>query len=85
MSLGSPLVLLGRSDCEICEALYHTLMRDREIAEQGISVIDIDEHPALQARYHFRIPVLLRDETELWAGPLAMDSFAALVARIREN
>ncbi len=85
MSIRLPLQLLGRPDCEICEALYHALMRDSDIAEQGISVIDIDAHPALQARYHFRIPVLMRGETELWAGPLATDSWSALVARIHAN
>lgn len=77
-----PLRLLGRPDCEICEGLYGALITDAAIAALGIEVVNIDEHPDLQARYHFRIPVLVRGETELWAGPVHLDTLENLIASV---
>lgn len=76
------LRLMSRPDCELCLALVEALHAVPGFDPARLEVIDIDGEPALQLRYHFRIPVLLAGETEIWAGPPpAAETLAAALAR----
>jgi len=76
---GTGLRLFLRRDCELCEALYATLLAEPRIASLAIEVIDIDEMTDWRPAYHFRIPVLTRGDQELWAGPVDEDSRQHLI------
>jgi hypothetical protein len=76
------LRLFARRDCEICDALQAALLGDARIAALGVEVIDIDEFPEWRPQYHFRVPVLVRGETELWAGAVMDDTLEELFASV---
>lgn len=76
------LRLMARPDCELCEALITVLSGMPGFDPARLEVVDIDTVPELQARYHFRIPVLLAGEAEVWAGPPGdADTLTAALAR----
>lgn len=57
--------LLGRSWCHLCEQLHEAL---RPLAAElgwAVEVLDVDQHPALLARWDEYVPVLLHGEHEL--------------------
>lgn len=78
------LRLLGRHECELCEALYAVLLADPALASAGIIWLDLDDVPALRERYLYSIPVvLLDDDSEIWVGPAddtTTDTLKALLA-----
>jgi len=54
--------VLSRPDCSLCEQLLAELAEVLTPAEAArVSVVDIDQDPALTQKYGHRIPVLLAD------------------------
>lgn len=63
--MNAPTVIVySRAGCHLCEDAKALLMR------HGLSVeeVDIDQDPALKARYHECIPVVLIDGVERFRG-----------------
>lgn len=58
------MTLFGRSYCHLCEEMAEAL--GPLAAELGFTVetVDVDEDPALEARYGERVPVLVDPEGE---------------------
>jgi len=79
---GEPVRLFMRRECAICDALLAALRDDARTAALDLELIDIDEHPEWRLQYHFRVPVLTRGDTELWAGPVDDDSREQLLASV---
>ena len=52
-------LLLGRSDCPLCEELYAELMQALAGHPAEVTTADVDTRPEWQRRYGLRIPVLL--------------------------
>ena len=52
------LTLLYREGCHLCEEMESLLFELLEPGSFGLRRIDIDEHPALLAEHHVRVPVL---------------------------
>ncbi len=59
------LTLLGRNYCHLCHDMEAAL--EPLVAEFGcsLSVVDVDAHPDLEAKYDELVPVLLHGENEL--------------------
>jgi hypothetical protein len=73
---------MSRQGCELCEALAETLREVPSLDPARVEIVDIDSDPALQSRYHYRVPVLLVGETEVWAGPArGIDALCAALAQ----
>jgi hypothetical protein len=54
--------VLSRPDCSLCEQLLAELAEVLSPAEAArVSVVDVDQDPALAGKYGHRIPVLLAD------------------------
>jgi hypothetical protein len=54
--------VLSRPDCSLCEQLLAELAEVLSPAEAAqVSVVDVDQDPALARKYGHRIPVLLAD------------------------
>lgn len=65
MSAAKRFTVMSREWCHLCHDLVDAL---RPIAaEYGweIEVVDVDQHPELEARWDELVPVLLHDEHEL--------------------
>lgn len=58
------MTLFGRSYCHLCEEMAEAL--GPLAAELGLTIetVDVDEDPALEARYGERVPVLVDPEGE---------------------
>jgi hypothetical protein len=58
---GAALLLFTRRGCCLCEGLEQRL-RDLGLSAEGpaatLRLVDVDEHPRLQARYGLEVPVL---------------------------
>ncbi|MDR5831757.1 glutaredoxin family protein [Caballeronia sp. LP006] len=64
-SPGAPFILYGRAWCHLCEDMRAELEPIAEQFGRAILWIDIDEDPALEARYDERVPVLILAGVEL--------------------
>jgi glutaredoxin len=65
MTTGAAFVLYGRAWCHLCEDMRAELEPIAQRFGIGIQWIDIDDDPALEARYNERVPVLMLDGREL--------------------
>lgn len=59
------LTLLGREGCHLCEDMERLLGELLPPGSHHLNRVDIDEHPALRAVHHVRVPVLLLGDDEL--------------------
>jgi hypothetical protein len=60
--IGVHWTVLSRPDCSLCEQLLAELAEVLSPAEAAqVSVVDVDQDPALARKYGPRIPVLLAD------------------------
>ncbi|NEK58219.1 glutaredoxin family protein [Geodermatophilus sabuli] len=58
------LQLMTRAGCHLCATAATTLEQIAAEARVGVSAVDVDADPALQAEYGDRVPVVLLDGTE---------------------
>ena len=58
-------ILYGRAWCHLCDEMRAELEPIAQRFGMGIDCIDIDEDPALEARYNELVPVLTLDGVEL--------------------
>jgi glutaredoxin len=65
VNAGASFILYGRAWCHLCEDMRAAL--EPIAAQHGMSIewIDIDEDPALEARYNELVPVLMLNGVEL--------------------
>lgn len=62
---GLTLTLYGRTWCHLCEDMLAGL-RELQVRQPfALTVIDVDEQPALEQRFGERVPVLVHGEREL--------------------
>ena len=67
----SPLVLLTRPECGLCEEMSRALAAlARRVPLPALIVRDVDEDALLSRRYGLKIPVLLLDGQAVCAGQL---------------
>ncbi len=64
MTSGAPFILYGRVWRHLCEDMRVALKLIAERFGVAIEWIDIDENPALEARYNELVPVLTLDGVE---------------------
>ena len=79
------LTLLYREGCHLCEemeALLHELLPAQSFA---LERIDIDEHPALLARHHVRVPVLSLGGAELCHHFLDLAAVSSALAGLQST
>ncbi|MCK6391430.1 MAG: glutaredoxin family protein [Azonexus sp.] len=59
------LTLISRGYCHLCHDMEVALAPLAEAWGVGVTVLDVDADPALEARYDELVPVLLHGETML--------------------
>lgn len=77
------LTLLGRNYCHLCHDMEQAL---RPIAEEygvNVELVDVDQHPELEARYDELVPVLLWGDEELCHYFLDEARVRAVLSQIR--
>jgi Glutaredoxin-like domain (DUF836) len=61
----SALTLLGKPGCHLCEEMRAVVERVLEGTALQLQELDIQDHPDLERRYVFEIPVLLFEGQEI--------------------
>ena len=74
------LTLLYREGCHLCEEMEALLAELLEPGSCEIERLDVDEHPALLAEHHVRVPVLALDGIELCHHFLDLEAVRAALA-----
>ena len=77
------LTLLGRNYCHLCHDMEQAV---RPIAEEygvNVELVDVDQHPELEARYDELVPVLLWGDEELCHYFLDEARVRAVLSQIR--
>lgn len=65
MSVGREFTVLSREWCHLCHDLVDALTPLAAEFGWHITVVDVDRHPELEARWDELVPVLLHGEREL--------------------
>ena len=68
MSLPIRVTILSREDCHLCDDVYRIAVRLQSELYIEVSKVSIDGDKVLVERYGTRIPVVLLDEVEHFAG-----------------
>lgn len=68
------LTVYSRYGCHLCTDMLQALARLQPVFGFEITVLDVDDDPALATRYGDRVPVLLAGDTELCCHFLDEDS-----------
>ena len=63
--MATELTLLSRSYCHLCHDMEEALEPLSAEFDATVTVIDVDVHPALEAKYDELVPVLLHGDIEL--------------------
>ena len=73
------LVLYTREGCHLCEDMLAQLNEFSQSLNFTLSVIDIDETPALRQRYNDAVPLLLAGDREICRHFLDLKSLQAAI------
>lgn len=78
---GPTVVVYTRQQCGLCEKAERLVAA--EAAGAAVRLVDVDEDPELQRRYHVRVPVVTVDGDEIAAGRVAPGTVARALRRAR--
>lgn len=60
--MSSPLTLVHRHDCDLCDEMVHDVEElRRTVPLPPLVIVDVDSDPELTRRYGLNVPVLLLD------------------------
>lgn len=77
------LTVLSRDYCHLCDEMIEQLQGLQDASGFAFEVRDVDQHPALEARFGERVPVLLGGEEELCHYRLDVPALNAWLAKFR--
>ena len=75
------LTVYSRLYCHLCEDLLARLHRLQGELGFALEVLDVDEDPALRARYHEDVPVLVGGDEEICRHFLDEEALRRYLAR----
>lgn len=77
------LTVLARGYCHLCDEMIDALRALQGGAHFAFEVCDVDDDPALEARFGERVPVLLAGDEELCHYRLDPAAVSAWLAKFR--
>ena len=81
MSLPIRVTVLSREDCHLCDDVYRLAVRLQSELYIEVSKVSIDGDKVLVERYGTRIPVVLLDEVEHFAGNVTEGEFRRAIKK----
>lgn len=75
------VVVLSRSDCCLCDEALAAVEAARRIVPFSVEVVDVDDDPALAARYGHEVPVVLVDGRKAFKYRLTSDQLLRRLKR----
>lgn len=77
------VTILSRHECHLCDVVERMARHVQADVPFTLARVNIDEHPDLAARYGERVPVVLIDEVETFAGKVTEGDFRRAIDRAR--
>lgn len=81
--MAAELTLLSRSYCHLCHDMEVALAPIAEEFGASVTVLDVDDHPALVEKYDELVPVLLLGDVELCHYFLDVERVRDVLGQIR--
>ena len=83
MSMPVRMTIFSRDDCHLCRVVYRIAMRLQAELNIETSQVDIEGDRILMERYGARVPVILLDEVEHFAGKVTEGELRRAIKRAR--
>jgi len=77
------VTILSRHECHLCDVVERMARHVQAEVPFTLTRMNIDEHADLAARYCTRVPVVLIDQVEAFAGKVAEGDFRRAVKKAR--
>ena len=83
MSMPVRVTILSREDCHLCEVVYRIATHLQSEMNTKTSKVSIEGNTTLTERYGSRVPVVLLDEVEHFAGKVTEGELRRAIKRAR--
>ena len=83
MAIKPKLTVLSREYCHLCEDMISALQTLQGRFSFDIQVVDVDNHPEVEAKWGDKVPVLLDGEIEICHYHLDVAALDARLARMK--
>jgi hypothetical protein len=83
MSMPIRVTILSREDCHLCDVVYRIAMHLQSELRIETSKVHIEGDRVLTERYGARVPVILLDEVEHFAGKVTEGELRRAIKRAR--
>ena len=75
------VTILSRHDCHLCDVVMRIAKQVQAETPFTLTSMNIDEHTDLAARYGDRVPVVLIDQVETFAGKVTEGDFRRAIEK----
>ena len=75
------VTILSRHDCHLCDVVMRVAQQVQSETSFTLTRMNIDEHADLAARYGDRVPVVLIDQVETFAGKVTEGEFRRAIQK----
>ncbi len=77
------VTIMSRRDCHLCRVVTRVAGQVQQDLPFHLSVVDVDSDPGLTARYGDRVPVVLLNDRETFAGKMTGGELREAIKRAR--
>ena len=81
MSMPIRITILSREDCHLCDVVYRIAAHLQSRLHIEINIVDVDSDSSLTKRYGTRVPVVLLDEIEYFAGSVTEEELRRAIIK----
>ena len=82
-SMSTPIrvTILSREDCHLCNVVYRIAAHLQSELHIEMNIVDVDSDSSLTERYGTRVPVVLLDEIEHFAGSVTEEELRRAIKK----
>ena len=81
MSMPIRVTILSREDCHLCGVVYRIATHLQSELHIEMNIVDVDSDNSLTERYGTRVPVVLLDEIEHFAGSVTEEELRRAIIK----
>ena len=81
MSMPIRVTILSRKDCHLCDVVYRIATHLQSELHIEMNIVDVDSDSSLTERYGTRVPVVLLDEIEHFAGSVTEEELRRAIKK----
>ena len=81
MSMPIRVTILSREDCHLCNVVYRIAAHLQSELHIEMNIVDVDSDSSLTERYGTRVPVVLLDEIEHFAGSVTEEELRRAIKK----